>query len=90
MDFDPYRIILKAGDLQDILNLLVFFAGRYFLLRGGKEISFLMWEQISFHINKKGIDVGKRYVQLVIHSDKVNYLSLRNHTVDENKCLQKY
>ena len=89
VDFNPYRPIQQATDMHHLINLLVFFTGRYFLLRGGKEISFLKWEQITFSEYDRGMDKGKRYVQLQIHSDKVNFLSLRNHTVKKGKLQFK-
>ena len=89
VDFKPYRPIHKSSNITDLLNLLIFFSGRYFFLRGGKEISFLMWEQISFDTYKRGLDVGKRFVQLAIHSDKVNFLSLKNHTINEGNLQFK-
>jgi hypothetical protein len=65
-------------DLVHLQMLLTFLFGRYFLLRGGKEIHRLEWKAISFGRYTSGPDKDCRFVMLKIPKDKVNYRSFRN------------
>ena len=82
MDSNPYCKIQTIEDLDNILNLLVFSCGRYFLLQRYSGPSLLS-------IFMRGLDKGKRYIQLSIHYNKVNFLSLRTSTINEGDLIFK-
>ncbi len=48
MDFDPFSTAKGNKAFENRLQYLVFVFGRYFMLRGRKEITFLLWEQVQF------------------------------------------
>jgi hypothetical protein len=47
-DFDPFSVAKTDKAFEDRLRYLVFIFGRYFMLRGRKEIAFLEWKQVRF------------------------------------------
>ena len=55
---------------EDLVRIIVYICGRYFALRGSKEISGLKWIDFTFETYEHGPDMGKNYVQLVIENHK--------------------
>ena len=65
--------------------------GRFFLLRGGKEIALLDWNYIKFDKYNEGIDDGINYMQLTIEKDKIyDQVSLIRPTIDPKKGYFEY
>lgn len=64
----------------------VFVFGRYFLLRGRKEVAFLRWDQVKFCTATEN---GKlvEYVEVVQHFDKSRQLDLNNTTASSTTDL---
>jgi hypothetical protein len=75
-DYDPFSTAEGNKAYEDRLRYLVFVFGCYFMLRGRKEIRFLLWEQVrlceSFDSNKN----VEYYVEIDINFDKSNPLKL--------------
>ncbi|MFY7882254.1 MAG: hypothetical protein ACOVR6_08160 [Fimbriimonas sp.] len=78
-EFDPFSTSDGTSAYQDRLHYAVFILGRYWLLRGKKEIAFLLWSQVKF---LSSIDNGKvvQFVEVVQHFDKGRPLNLKNTT----------
>ena len=73
----------------DMVKIMVFICGRYFLLRGGKEIASLRWEQFKFGTYEKGPDAGKSYVCLTLDTSKT-YNKFKIDTVLKSKSELSY
>ena len=72
LDWLLKKNINPYNNYDDLINTVVFLCGRCFLLRGGREISKLLWENYTHGIYEDGPDKGKRYIQICIFEDKVN------------------
>ena len=76
---------IREAVLDDVFNIVhnlehlkfycCFIFCRYFGIRGGKEVSFLKWDQVTFHIFDDGPMEGLHYVILHIDEDKGNLYS---------------
>ena len=84
--FNPWDTSDSSAGYDSRMWYLVFICGRYFLLRGEKEIAELNVDQFSWHKFTTGENAGKNYVQLNVPWDKTNRLSLKNTNV---RALQK-
>ncbi len=78
-EFNPFSTSDGTTAYQDHLHYAVFILGRSWLLRGRKEIVFLLWNQIKF---LSTVDNGKviQFVEVVQHFDKGHPLNLKNTT----------
>ena len=56
---------------ENLVRIIVYICGRYFALRGRKEISLLKWADFSFEKYEHGPDKGENCVQIVIEKYKI-------------------
>lgn len=77
--FNPFSTSDGMSAYDDRRRYLIFVLGRYFLLRGRKELAYLKWKQINFcEANENGKQV--KYVEVRIQWDKGNQLRLNSTT----------
>jgi len=77
--FNPFSSSDGLQAFNDRLCYGAFVLGRYFLLRGKKEVAFLKWSQVKFvSATENGIPV--EYIEVVQHFDKSCQLDLTNTT----------
>jgi hypothetical protein len=82
--FDPFSMSDEGCAYDDRCRYLVFILGRYFLLRGRKELAFLKWKQIHFcEAHEEGKAV--KYIELRHEWDKSHQLKLTNTTARDPK-----
>jgi hypothetical protein len=84
--FDPLSESNKTSAYDDRHRYLVFVLGRYFLLRGRKELAFLMWKQLHFcEAHEEGKLV--QYVELRHDWDKSHQIRLTNPTACDPNAI---
>jgi hypothetical protein len=84
--FNPFSTTDEACAYNGRHRYLVFVLGRYFLVRGRKELAFLKWNQIHFceaHEDRKQV----QYVELRNEWDKSHQLKLTNTTAHDPKGI---
>ena len=79
---DPFA--LTSQGFEDRQNIALYKCGRFFYRRGGKEISHMEWDSISFGVCEDGPDVGLEYAANSISWDKAHRLNLKNNTICTN------
>ena len=62
------KVLNPFDNYEDLVRTVVYICGRYFALRGRKEISLLKWADFSFEKYEHGPDKGKNCVQLIIEN----------------------
>jgi len=77
--FDPFTTSDGPAAYQQRLWYMVFVLGRYWLLRGRKEVAFLNWSQVKFCTATENNEPVE-YIEIVHHFDKGNKLSITNTT----------
>jgi len=77
--FDPFTTSDGPAAYQQRLWYTVFILGRYWLLRGRKEVAFLNWSQVKFCTATENNEPVE-YIEVVHHFDKGNKLSITNTT----------
>jgi hypothetical protein len=83
-EFDPFNPSDVFQTYQDRLWYVVFIFGRYFLLRGRKEVAFLFWDQVRFLTTVED-DKQVEFVEVVQKFDKGNPINLNNTTA---RCVK--
>jgi hypothetical protein len=78
-DFDPLSNSDSPKAYDDRRRYLIFVLGRYFLIRGRKELTYLKWSQVNFCEATEN-KVPVKYVEIKIEWDKSNQLKLNNTT----------
>jgi hypothetical protein len=78
-EFDPFSTSDGLTAYQDCLHYAIFIFGRYWLLRGQKEVAQLMWSQVKFLTTvERGKEV--QFVEVVQHFDTGRPINLKNTT----------
>jgi hypothetical protein len=78
-DFDPFSTSDGTKAFLDRIRYLVFVLGRYFFVRGRKEVAFMKWSQLKFGETHEEGKVVK-YIELRHEWDKSHSLKLTNPT----------
>jgi hypothetical protein len=71
--FDPFSTSDGPMGYQHRLWYLIFVLGRYWLLRGRKEVAFLLWSQVKICTATEN-DQPVKYIEILHHCDKGNEL----------------
>ena len=56
------NVLNPYDDYDDLVKLIIFLCVSSFLLRGGKELSYLLWEFFSVGIYQDRSDMGMHYI----------------------------
>jgi hypothetical protein len=85
-DFDPFSFSDGPTAYQHRLWYGIFVVGRYWLLRGTKEVANLLCSQVKFcTATENGVPVS--YIEIVHHYDRSMKLDLKNTTARSTKQL---
>jgi hypothetical protein len=77
--FDPFSTSDGTKGYLDRMRYLVFVLGRYFFVRGRKEVAFMKWSQLKFGETHEAGNILK-YIELRNDWDKSHQLKLTNPT----------
>ena len=84
--FDPFSTSDGPAAYEHRLWYIVFVLGRYWLVRGRKEIAFLRWSQVKFCTATENHEQVE-FIKIIHHFDKGNKLSIQNTTARSKKEL---
>ena len=87
--FDPFQYVENETIYKELVRVMVFIMGRYFLYRGRVEIAQITWKEVNFGIYSSGPDAGRRYVQMITDEEKMNKRTLKTPAIDLEKRKKK-